>query len=190
MRDIRDLPDGAFHDLMALLASDTEDAERRLVTIRAGLVRFFMVRGCGDPDDLADETIWRVASKVQHFDPQRSVDPIKFIYGFALNLCRESRRRAARSVPIDEVAEDQLTVHWSDPRVDERMQCLNSCMNGLSAAERELLINYYVSDRGERVRARQRIADELGCSQTALHTRLSRLRASLRTCIEKCTAST
>ncbi|HWP43187.1 MAG TPA: hypothetical protein VNO14_08140, partial [Blastocatellia bacterium] len=55
----------AFSGLLAHFDEDAERAAREYEIIRAALIRLFRYRGCNSPDELADETINRVARKIE-----------------------------------------------------------------------------------------------------------------------------
>ncbi|HZT35185.1 MAG TPA: hypothetical protein VFA15_04640, partial [Nitrososphaera sp.] len=70
---------------------------------------------------------------------------------------------------------------------DENLHiCLDRCLKELSSKDRRLLLDYYSKDGREKIELRRRLAAELGISENALRIRLSRLRATLKGCIEAC----
>ena len=75
-----------FDSLLGWLSSDRDEAGVLYEKIREGLIRFFRFRGCDDPSTLADETINRVALKVNTFDSAKDVKTITYFYGFASNV--------------------------------------------------------------------------------------------------------
>lgn len=70
--------------------------------------------------------------------------------------------------------------------IDERIECLNKCLNKLSAEERTIFIEYYASEKEKKSDARKQIAARMNCEMNALHVRVFRLRSVLAKCIGKC----
>ena len=57
-------PKDPFDELLEWLDPDREKAGRRYEAIRAGLIRMYVARGVSDAEYYADETIDRVARKI------------------------------------------------------------------------------------------------------------------------------
>src|SRR5205807_7011414 len=76
-------------NLLEWLAPDREDAGRKYIEIRDGLVRYFRTKGCYESQSLADETINRVAVKLKSLDTSRDLKPVTYFYGFAKNIFLE-----------------------------------------------------------------------------------------------------
>jgi len=86
----------SFDILLAQLDPDRERAGERYEAIRRKLVRLFEWRGCAAPEDLADETINRVARRLAEGVELRSADPYGYFCGVAHLLYKEVLRRASR----------------------------------------------------------------------------------------------
>lgn len=65
----------SFDALLAWLDPAREEAGRRYEEIRRRLIKIFTCRGCGEPEDLADETINRVSKKLKEIESDYSGDP-------------------------------------------------------------------------------------------------------------------
>ena len=176
-----------FDILLSLLSPDREEAGMRYERIRAGLIRFFRFRGCDEPESLADETINRVASKASDFDRSRNVQLSTYFYGFASKILLEYRRELKIIVPIESDGPTREIAASGGPgEADPGPHCLGKCLSELGQSDRELILKYYSRERHEKIELRKRLAAELRCSQEVLHTRVFRLRGSLRTCVKKC----
>ncbi len=82
--------------LVAFLGPDRDLAGERYTMIRRRLVRLFEWRGLAFAEDLADETITRVARRIAEGVELRSVDPFAYFCGVAHWVSKELLRRAAR----------------------------------------------------------------------------------------------
>src|SRR5919198_2535803 len=122
------LSEEAFLQLLARLNADPALAGEAYEKLRAGLIYFFERKGCRIPAELCDETINRVARKIE--EGHEIEDLVRFSYG---------------------VARFVLLEHWSDPKreweqLDEQLQlpghnsefeehqleCMKRCLQALS----------------------------------------------------------
>ena len=68
------------------------DAEAKFQVIVRKLVTFFASRGCGEAEDLAMETILRVAAKCHEIVVVNPDDRMGYFYGVARNVLHEWQR--------------------------------------------------------------------------------------------------
>ena len=177
-----------FDALLGLFSHDRDEAARGYERLRAGLVRFFEFRGCSDSDALADETLNRVALKAGAFDGSQNVRLASYVYGFASNVFLEysrSPRRREFAIETDEFLHNLSAPPEPEDR-EPMFACLQDCLGKLSETDRILFIEYYSRERQEKIELRKRLAKRLGCRVEVLHTRVFRLKATLRTCVSRC----
>lgn len=178
-----------FDALLNLFSDDRSEAGEKYEQIRNGLTRFFEFRGCHDPETLVDETINRVAGKIDSFDGTRNIKPAAFFYGFATNVLSEYRRDSRREIALDETPYEVVAVEDDGEVEDARIDCLHKCMAKLDAVEKELITSYFAHNGREKIELRRKMSERLNCSPAALHTRVFRIKASLKVCIANCTKS-
>src|SRR5262249_9666057 len=159
----------ALNLLLEALDIDRERAGSKYEMIRAKLMKFFECRGCVSPEDLADETINRVARRLYEGRQIWAAEPASYFYGVARNVLREYW------VSIDREFEplEQLTP-GSHPREDyrrqreaeaekleaeEHLEQLAACLDQLSPESRELILEYYEGEQAERIRRRKELAE-------------------------------
>lgn len=185
----RALTPGAFEKLLGTLAADRDTAGSRYETLRAGLIRFFEWRGCGEAERLADETIDRVCRKIE---AGQLIDGSgAYFHAVARNVLREhfkSQRRRDRlwrliPPPADGSAWEHPLLAGSE---SERLACLDRSLQELPEDERELLQQYYEADGAGRIAGHQHLAQRLGISAGNLRIRVHRLRQALKAGIERC----
>jgi RNA polymerase sigma factor (sigma-70 family) len=177
-----------FDALLGLLSHDRDEAGREYERVRSGLVRFFEFRGCAEADSLADETLNRVALKASGFDQSKNVKLTSYVYGFASNVLREyvrSPRQREFAIETDDFI-DRIREQRQDEDTESIFACLHRCLNKLDAADRRLVIDYYSREKQEKIATRKRLAELMGCRVEVLHTRVFRLKASLRKCVTAC----
>jgi len=181
-------PEG-FDRLLAWLSPQPEDAGKIYEDIRKRLIRFFTYRRSTFPEELADETITRVARKIVDIADDYDGDPLRYCYGVARNVQREhlreppsisidDRRAAAKSVSYP------IEASFSDS--DRQIECLERCMEQLVSSERILIFSYFEYEKKAKIDHRKELARRLGIALNALRIRVFRIRERLRKCVEDC----
>jgi len=182
-----------FDGLLGLFSEDREEAGVIYEEMRNSLVRFFESRDCRDADMLADETLFRVASKAHTFDPTRHTRTSSFIFGFASKILLEySRDPQKLRITYDRWVQSALTEPAKDNDTDEEaegMECLRKCLGEMSVEDRDLMITYYGKEKQEKIASRKLMAERLGIKMETLHMRVHRLRESLKKCMKRCRSS-
>ena len=169
----------SFEALLRWLNSDREQAGKRYEEIRGRLIKIFSARGCAEPDLLADETINRVAKRVEEISQTYEGDPALYFYGVANKIHMEQLRKQK---PIE-------TLPPPVPALDdyeEEYDCLEGCIGHLPAGSRDLVLQYYEHEQQDKIAQHQRLADGLGIGLNALRIRAHRARQALRKCIINC----
>src|SRR5437667_10294044 len=92
----------AFNRLLAWLSPEREEAGRKYEEIRKKLVLFFTKRAHREPEDLTDDTLNRIARKLQSGELKYSGDPIRDVIGFARHVSQEDRRKL-RPDPLEDL---------------------------------------------------------------------------------------
>jgi RNA polymerase sigma factor (sigma-70 family) len=175
-----------FDALLAWLDPGRDRAGEKYEDIRHSLVNIFSWRGCYDAEDLADETITRVTNKLPEVAQGYKGDPALYFYGVAKNLLWEVTRREQSKVPS--VTIDEMTDAVSDAPSNDferEYDCLEQCLQELSADDRELALLYYQQEQ-PKIDYRKAMARRLGVAPNNLRVKVHRIRAVLHSCIEKC----
>lgn len=187
MKTTSDFSKADLDNLLGWLSSDREEAGKKYLEIREGLVRFFEIKGCYESQTSADETIYRVAKKFKSLDLSRNVKPITLFHGFAKNVFLEYLA-ALRNVPLQ--LEPSITRKQNNggnvEDKEQRSACLEDCMASLKKEESDMMTAYFLADGREKVDARRRLAESLKITIGNLHIKVYRLKRVLRDCIENC----
>jgi len=183
----RGLTAGAFATLLARLGPDAERAGSAYEALRRGLVAFFSWRGAATPEECADQTLDRLAARLEEGVPVEDLP--RFARGIArLILFEHWRRPDARRVPLEDVGPGVVGAA-EEPDDDTLHECLNRCLAELAPDGRDLILRYYIAEGRTRIDGRKRMAETLGLSESALRNRAQRLRDNLERCITGCLAS-
>lgn len=175
-------PEG-LEALLNFLSPDREKAGVIYEAIRRRLIRLFEWRGFGNSEDLADETINRVARRIQEGVTPHS-DPYAYFCGVAHLLSKEVARRAARERAALEREEWQPAPPADEPEDDDRLSCLRHCLQRLPGDQRALVLRYHQED--DHIRSRQTLSQDLGIPMNALRIRVHRVRRKLEDCVRGC----
>ena len=180
------LTQDAFDKLLVAFGGDRESGGRKYLEIRNNLTRFFEWRGCAFPEDHADETINRIAKRVG--EGEEIANHAGYAMGVARMLLLEINKGRQREQSA--LAEIGATPDVYDPETDDesRLNCLRNCLQTLSPDNRELILQYYQGEKGEKIENRKKLLDRLGIPVNTLRMRALRLREKLQSCVEECLA--
>jgi RNA polymerase sigma factor (sigma-70 family) len=179
------LTQDAFEKLLNSFSPDRDEAAVQYEQMRRKLVRFFEWRGIGPADELADETINRVARRI---DEGQTIDNLKsYFYGVARMVYMEALRdREHAPVAIEEALHDLRDEITEENEPDPRVVCFDRCMDSLPPQNRYLIEKYYEEEKRAKIELRQDLADRLEIPMNALRIRAHRIRVNLEKCITTC----
>jgi DNA-directed RNA polymerase specialized sigma24 family protein len=167
-------------------------AAEKYETLRFKLVNLLTWRGCveSDADDLADQTLDRVAAKIAEGEKVENVQA--YAATVARFIALEHKRKRREDAVGDELPETAVTpeIEILEDR-DDRMDCLRECMAETipNPTDQKIIIGYYDTESNEKNKsARKRLAESLGMSIGALKVKACRLRDKLERCINDCVA--
>jgi DNA-directed RNA polymerase specialized sigma24 family protein len=163
---------------------------RTYLEIRRRLVTYFDRKSCSMPDELADETINRVARKLEELGPIDTDAPAKYCYVTARFVFLEHLRMRARDQQFRADTREESTFDRDDrPGGDpgeKRLKCLDECAAKLDRANRDLIFRYYFGEQRVKINNRRDLASSLGVSVNALSIRACRIRETLELCVREC----
>ena len=180
----------AFDSLLHAFDADREHAGRLYENLRRKLLEFFEARGSHTPDEHADETFDRVMRRIT--EGEKIENPAAYCYGVAKFVWKEaSRRRSKEPVELDENLLPSVNGHESELQlardvVEQRLDCLEKCLDHLADETREFIVEYYKEENGVKIEQRKLLAERLSTTLNALRLRASRLRRELGKCTEEC----
>jgi len=167
----------AFEGLLGALDADRDRAAEEYERLRTRLIGLLRWWGASQPEDLADETLDRVARKIQDGVDISAGSFGAYVRGVGRMVFHEWTRR-----PREERAATEV-VSASIGDDHEALTRLDGCLAALSPDDRRLLLRYYGEGRAADVR--RQLAEELGLSPTALRIRAHRLRARIEAAMKR-----
>ncbi len=187
------LTPGAFQRLLQWFSGETESSGESYLDMRQRLVAYFDRKNCTAPDELADETLNRVARRLEEENGIISDSPAHYCYIVARYVFIEYWRGTRRNeVPLDRVlrqpAEEFTSLEDEAINREKLMSCLDRCTEKLDPQSRDLIIRYYQGERRLKIENRRALAAKLGITLNALSIRACRIRDKLEACVQNCTA--
>lgn len=183
----------AFRKFLQWLDEGSDSKGERYLEMRRRLLRYFDHKHCLASDDLADETLNRVARRLEEQGTITEATPAQYCYIVAkfvfleylrqahpqadateANLISAALARASRPLPATAEAEEK------------RMVCLEQCIDKLMSEERDLILEYYRGEQHEKIRRRRQLAERLALTLNALSIRACRIRIRLEGCVNRC----
>ena len=184
----------AFHRLLTWLDEGADSTGQSYLELRQRLVRYFDRKNCPAPDDLADETLNRVARRLEEEGTIEIETPAKFCYIVARYVFMEDLRERQTNRVVNEGRDAEVRIA-SAPNADEEralrektLECLEHCIAKLESSNRELILNYYVGKQQIKIENRRALAQRLGITINALSIRACRIREKLAGCVKQCMA--
>lgn len=169
-----------FDSLLKWLDPNREKAGEKYETIRNGLINMFEYKGCISAEELADETIDRVAKRVEEIAGSYTGDPARYFYGVARRVYLEYLKRR-QTVELPAI----LKAPQADD-TEQQYECLDQCMQSLTDSNRSLILQYYSERKQAKIDSRRSIRQMLNLKPSALRVRVFRIRATLEKCVLEC----
>jgi DNA-directed RNA polymerase specialized sigma24 family protein len=182
----------AFQRFLAWLDEGTNSEGQRYLQMRSRLVAYFDRKNCATADELADETLNRVARRLEEEGGVITETPAKYCYIVARFVFMEHLRAAQRETglhaDIKSFGSKTTRVDFDGKgKINEKMLgCLEQCAGKLESLSREIIMRYYVGQGPHKINNRRALADELGISVNALSIRACRIRDRLEACVKEC----
>src|SRR6188508_383111 len=159
-----------FERLLDHLHADRDAAGRSYEQLRRRLVRFFEGRRCAFPEEHADESLNRVARKLDAGETIQDVTT--YVIGIARMVVKEVARAASKEVAAQAAlgAPDyaQLQPDSASVEASRLLDCLHVCLEQLASTDRDLITQYYQNDKRAKIHNRKDLATRLGLEMNAL----------------------
>jgi DNA-directed RNA polymerase specialized sigma24 family protein len=184
-----------FHRFLNWLDGGVDSGGQKYLEIRRRLARYFERKNCSPSDELADETLSRVARRLAEEGEIRDAAPAQYCYTVARFVFLEYQRRPAQSqISLDSLPFIDRDLPDTQPASDrrdaesnaKRLECLETCMRQLPSSHRELILEYYRGEQRAKIELRRKLAERLGLTANALSIRACRIRERLEQCVRAC----
>ena len=185
----------AFERLLTWLDDGRESNGEAYLEMRRRLVLYFDRRNRPFPDDLADDTLNRIAWTLEEQGTIAVRPPAHFCYVIArFVLLEDARRREHTHVSlsgprgVETPRHDAVRTEEEEgaARREQRLDCLDGCIETLPSEQRTLIVAYYQDERRAKIDRRRAMAAALRITMNALSVRASRIRDTLESCVDDC----
>ena len=180
---------GALKSLVEWLdgRADARSDGEAYVAMHARLSSYFARKGCRAPEELADETLSRVARRLQEEGTIAGMVPAQYCYVTARFVWLEHLRSPDYAPPaITRDPKSPVRPAGEDEERERWLACLDRCLEQLETSDRAIILEYYSGASSDRIEQRRQLAARLGLTANALAIRASRLRERLRTAVRQC----
>ncbi len=194
VQDERALTESGLNRLLQWLDDGAQSNGENYLEMRRRLVSYFDRRNRPFADELADETLSRVARTLEKSGEIAVRPPAKYCYVVAKFVLHEDLRRSRRAVHVDQDRAPAAIggrttmpdVGGEAPLDERRFACLECCLDRLKPEQRLLAIEYYRDSKRLKIERRRELAKRLGISMNALGIRACRIRGVLEQCVRDC----
>jgi DNA-directed RNA polymerase specialized sigma24 family protein len=186
--------ESAFHQFLSWLDEGVDSGGEKYLEMRRRLVCYFDRKKCPSPDELADESLNRVARRLEEEGGVIDSPPARYCYIVAKFVFLEYLRRAEHGhVSLDErstAASLQVFSEFDDTQDyrEKLLDCLEHCLRNLHPTARALIFDYYRDEQHNKIESRKALAAKLGVTMNALSIRACRIRDKLEDCVSECCA--
>ena len=179
----------AFGLLLERLDDDRERAGEKYEDLRRMLLRFFEWRGASFCDERTDETLNRLARKLEEGvvvqEPRAYAMQIARLVLLESFKGHDARRAAWEELTVEPMI-DERAAATEQELADTNQRCLDSCLQQLPDESRKMILTYYQHAGRAQIELRAAQAAALGLRREALANRAQRLRDKLADCVMRC----
>jgi len=185
----------AFDRLLAWLDEGVDSAGAQYLEMRRRLVQYFDRKNCLCPDELADETMNRIARRLEETGGITDTPPARYCYIVARFVFLEYQRGPEHHQVslnlqpglgcVPDLEQDAM----ADDRT-KRLECLDCCLKKLKPDDHAVILDYYRGEQRVKIRRRRELATKLGVTLNALTIRACRIRDRLEKCVGDCCKQT
>ena len=187
--------ENSFQQFLHWFEEGVDSNGENYLEMRRRLVAYFDRKNCLSADELADETLARVAQKLQEKGEITDLSPAHYCYVTAKFVFLEYIRGGKRNqVSLEEISAAGLPDLEANPSFldsdsanqEQMLICLDLCLKKLSSSDSELILEYYQGEQHEKIQRRRQLSEKLGLSANALSIRACRIRGKVETCVKEC----
>lgn len=181
---------GNFDKLLNWLGATVEESADQYEYIRRVLIKIFLARGLTNAEDLADETIDRVASRLTEIENTFTGEKIKYFLGVARFVAQESLRKKEIQIVnlnfVDAKAKNDIPAAVEQEFSTIQKKCLQECFSKIKERHKTLILNYYNKSHQEELSLYKSLAKEKNVTVPALRNQVYRVKMRLFECARKC----
>lgn len=174
-----------FQKLLNWLDSDAQRSAEKYEHIQKALTKIFLTSGFDNPEELADETIDRVAGQIKNLKDYEG-EKIKYFVGVARFIKKENYRQKDNFEEIEEIETmvDERDFYDEDT-ANMQLERLKKCLKRLTAKDRKMVLSYYnVANSGKKTDHHKNLAEKYSLSANTLRVQVFRVKQKLSECLD------
>jgi DNA-directed RNA polymerase specialized sigma24 family protein len=184
----------AFRRLLDWLDAGTDSRGQNYLGMLNRLVAYFDRKNCATPQELADETLNRVARRLEEEGNIEGDSPAQYCYIVARFVFMETLRAGQKEVAANDLLRRE-SIHSNSVEPGQNLEkeereklleCLERCTDKLETRSREIILRYYIGEERTKIENRRALAAELGITMNAISIRACRIRDKLEACVSEC----
>lgn len=190
----RTLTPHSFQRLLSWLDQGSNSDGQQYLEMRRRLVAYFDRKNLPNFEELADETLNRVARRLEDEGEIVSDTPAKYCYVVARFILMEHLRETQKEkAMVESISRQDPNPGIAQQHADEEkklrekmLNCLERCTLQLEAVNHRIITRYYMGKERVKIENRRELAASLGITMNALSIRACRLRDKLEGCVKEC----
>jgi len=189
----RTLTPHIFQRLLIWLDEGIDSDGQKYLEMQRRLVAYFDRKNLSNYEELADETLNRVARRLEEEGAIESDTPAKYCYVVARFVLMEHVRGTQKEkLMVETISRQQgfqnVVEHADDEKElkEKMLNCLDRCTLQLDPTNHMIITRYYVGKERLKIENRRALASSLGITLNALSIRACRLRDKLEACVRQC----
>ena len=190
----RTLTSDSFQRLLNWLDQGTNSDGQKYLEMQRRLVAYFDRKNLSNFEELADETLNRVARRLEEKGEIESDTPAQYCYVVARFVLMEHLRATQKDkVIVEAVRRDSLNQDAAENYVNDEqdlkekmLNCLEKCTLQQDLTSQKIITQYYVGKERVKIENRRALAASLNITTNALSIRACRLRDKLEACVRQC----
>lgn len=183
-----------FQRLLSWLDHGNDSEGQTYLEMQRRLIAYFDRKNLSNFEELADETLNRVARRLEEEGEIESDSPAKYCYIVARFVLMEHLRETQKDKILFEGLSRQhpnlnIAQHSANEereRKERMLNCLEKCTLQLDPIGQKIITGYYVGKERVKIENRRALAASLGLTMNALTIRACRLRDKIEACVNQC----
>ncbi len=179
-----------FDKLLNWLGASPETAAEEYEHIRRTLIKIFLARGFTNAEDLTDETIDRVATKIGEIETIYTGQKILYFLSVAKFIRQEAYRNKEINIGNSDFANSASPTNIFPDNEQEfstlQKKCLKECFSELKQRHKTLILEYYDNVGKEKIAHHKHLAKENEVTISALRNQVYRVKMRLSECVKNC----
>lgn len=175
-----------FKRFLKWLASEGNDSAEVYEHIRNVLIKIFNAKGFQSADEMADETIDRVISKIDELEKNYDGKKLHYFLSVARFIQLEHLKKRTFEIEIEklEAMPDRNRFQDDDEIFSTNILLLKECLKKLNRKNRSIIWDYFNVSKKNKIEKHKKIAEKFSLTHNSLRIKVFRIKKNLAECIK------